>query len=161
MFDLAKAVATWIRGIEVQDCELTGSSVRKAELLDHLYCEIDAGRARGLDDERAFAAAIARLGSAEGIRAEHAKNRPAFWTSLAAVANCERAWLGRLDEHRGALIGHALVWASLILGSSLILAKSALPHTSSLLLTLVFVPGWWVSDQILRRALRGKPGARG
>ena len=60
---------------------------------------------------------------------------------------------------RGLLIGHALIWAAVILATSIMLSKTDTPGTyATYLLTGVLVPSWWASQEILRRALRNAGG---
>jgi hypothetical protein len=153
MFDLEREVAAWSKAVHADGCRNAASM---AELGDHLHCEIDRGRAEGLSDEEAFRAAVARLGPASLLKAEHRKNRSIFGRGLAAAARYDRSQAG--DEHRGLFLAHGLLWASLIIATSLVLSKADAPGTAaSLLITLVFVPTWWGSQLLLLRALRGKP----
>ena len=145
MFDLEKEVAAWSRSAVAEGCRSAGSA---AELRDHLYCEIDRARATGLTDEQAFRAAVATLGSESQLAAEHARNRS--W--LARVCAYERR--NSKGMRSDLLIAHAVIWASLILATSLFLSKSTTRNTTSLMITLVFVPMWLASEQILRHAMR-------
>jgi hypothetical protein len=148
MFDLEREVAAWSAAVYAERCR---SSAGEAELSDHLYCEIDRARAAGLSDEEAFRTAVARLGSPAALTAEHAKNRSALGTVCQVAAKLD----GNVTaEQRGLLLGHAVIWASLILASSLFLSKSTVPTAFSLLLMGGFVPLWWASEQLLRRAMR-------
>lgn len=149
MFDLDREVTAWSTSVHAERCRPVAEV---AELTDHLYCEIERGRAEGLSDEEAFHAAIARLGSASMLTAEEAKNRSALGTACQVAAKLDGAGVRR--EHRGVLLGHALIWASLILATSLLLSKTAVRDVFSLLLVVVFVPLWWASEQLLRTALR-------
>jgi hypothetical protein len=153
MFDLEREVAAWSAAVHAQRCRPAAAGV--AELTDHLYCEIDRGRAAGLSDEEAFRAAIARLGSIPELTAEHAKNRSALGTAWQAAATADCA--GSRPDRRRLLLAHALIWAALIIACSLMLTKTEVPEVASLLLTLVFVPLWWVSDRLMRLALRQGP----
>lgn len=148
MFDLEKEVAAWSRSAVAEGCRSAGSA---AELSDHLHCEIDRARATGLTDEQAFRAAVAKLGSEAQLATEDAKNRS--W--LARVCAYERRYSKGMRNDL--LIAHAVVWASLILATSLMLSKSTVPDTISFLITLVFVPMWLASEQILRHAMRRPP----
>jgi hypothetical protein len=156
MFDLEKEVAAWSEAVHAGRCSQAASV---AELSDHLYCEIDRARAGGLSDEQAFAAAVAKLGPAPELAAEHAKNRSLLQTGCAAAARYERSEPS--GKRRGLLVAHAIIWAVLTIASALVW-KSAAPAASGAfewLLIGVFVPSWLASEQILRRALRAKPRA--
>jgi hypothetical protein len=154
MFDLDREVTAWANSVHAERCRAAAGA---AELTDHLYCEIERGRAEGLSDEEAFRAAVARLGSASALMAEEAKNRSALGTVCQVAAKLDGA--GVRPDHRGALLAHALIWASLIIATSMILSKTAVRDVYSLLLMVVFVPLWWASDQLLRSVLR-RQGAR-
>jgi hypothetical protein len=149
MFDLEKEVAAWSEALHARRCR---SAADVAETVDHLYCEIDLQRAEGRSDEEAFRLAVAKLGAQPDLAAEAAKNR-----SLLASA-CSTARHERPARAQGPfLITHALLWAALMLGTSLVLSRSRVPNTASLVLVLVLIPGWWTSEHLLRRVLRDKP----
>jgi hypothetical protein len=153
MFDLEKAVAAWSEGVYADGCR---NAAGVAELIDHLHCEIERGRSEGLSGEEAFRAAVAKLGPAAALRTEHAKNRSVLGRGLAAAARYDRSQ--GADEHRGLFLAHGLLWASVVIATSLILSKADAPGTAaSLLITVAFVPTWWGSQQLLRRAVRRKP----
>jgi hypothetical protein len=148
MFDLERAVAEWIATVHARGCRADEDAT---ELADHLYCEIDRARATGLGDEEAFAAAVARLGTAVELGAEHGKNR--------RLAGLLCRYSERLDpsaspEQRRLLLGHAWIWAALMIASALVMAASEARDHFVILLTTVLVPLWWASDRLLRRALR-------
>ena len=149
MFDLEKEIAAWSEGVQADRCRQAQSV---AEISDHLYCEIERGRAAGLSDQQAFAAAVAKLGPGPELSAEHAKNRSILATGCAAVARYERS--ESRGRHRSLLVAHAILWAAVILASSILLSKTAVPATFEFLLIVVLVPIWWASEQVLRRALR-------
>lgn len=159
MFDLEKEVQTWSEAVHAERCHPAGSV---AELADHLHCEIDRLRAtpsgNPLSDEQAFRAAVARLGATPALAAENAKNRSLLETGC-AVARDERApsVTGRAGTHRRLLLAHAVLWASLMIGASLLMSKTSMATAFSLLLILALGPAWWASDRIVRRALRTKP----
>ena len=62
---------------------------------------------------------------------------------------------------RGLLLGHAVVWATVMIASSLVLKKTTSPEISAWLLIGVFIPLWMASDLILRAALRKRPAHGG
>jgi hypothetical protein len=156
MFDLDHEVTAWSAAAYAERCQPAASV---AELSDHLYCEIDHGRAAGLSDEEAFRTAIARLGPASELTAENAKNRSALGAVCQVAAKLDGSG-STSAEHRRLLLAHALIWATLMIASSLVLKKTGASEASVLLLTVIFIPLWQVSDQLLRRALRKRP-ARG
>lgn len=148
MFDLEREVAAWSAAVHRERCQPAASV---AELSDHLYCAIDRARAEGLSDEEAFRAATARLGTAPELTAEYAKNRSALGTACQISAKLD----GPVSSSdRGLLVAHALVWAVVIIVSSLVLKRTTSPEISGWLLIGVFIPLWLSSDLILRATLR-------
>jgi hypothetical protein len=142
MFDLDQEVAAWSATVHAERCQ---PSPGVAELTDHLYCEIDRGRAAGLSDEAAFRTAIARLGPASNLTAEHAKNR-----SVACQIAAKLDGPGLSAEHRRLLLAHAIVWTALMIGAAMLTKRLSYDW----LLTTIFISLWLASDQILQRALR-------
>ncbi len=155
MFDLEREVTAWSETVHAGRC---GSASTVAELKDHLYCEIERGRAHGLSDELAFAAAVAKLGASTTLASEHAKNRSILKTVCVAAARDERRYSN--GRHRNLLMAHAILWAAVILATSIMMSKSKTPDSLSLLLIIILGPCWFASEQILRRALRQGPGDR-
>jgi hypothetical protein len=156
MFDLNREVEAWSAAVHAERCQ---PNAGVAELTDHLYCEIEAGRAAGLSDEEAFRGAIAKLGSAPELAAEHVKNRSALGTVCQLAGKLGDAGLSARD--RRLLIAHGIVWATLIIASSFVLTKVAdVPSVSRWLVLVTFVPLWWASEQILRRAIAPQVHAR-
>ncbi len=156
MFDLEREVAAWSATVYAGRCRRAESV---AELSDHLWCEIDRGRAAGMSDPAAFAAAVAKVGEASALAAEVARSRSWLGAAWAAVVRHERANLG----HRGLFVAHGLVWAALMIAVAVALksAPSTAPSTFLWLLICVLVPGQWASELILRRALRARRAVRG
>lgn len=151
MFDLEKEVAAWSEAVYADRCSRAAGV---AELSDHLYCEIDRGRASGLSDEAAFRAAVARLGAAPALAAEHVKNRSLLQRACAAAMRYERS--GWKREDRSLLLAHAILWAALMLAYSLVAHRAMARDVAVWLLLGVLMPCWWASEQLLRRALRAK-----
>lgn len=155
MFDLEQEIAAWGTKVHQGRCR---PEAEMAELRDHLHCEIERGRDQGLSEEAAFRAAIARLGAAPELAAEHAKNRSLLAKGCALAARVDRFDGPPLSGRQHLLLlAHAVVWAALMLASSLLLARSAAPDLLAYLLVGVQVPCWWASEQILRRSLDPKP----
>lgn len=152
MFDLEKEVRLWIQAVHADPCRKAASA---AELSDHLYCEVERARAEGLTDEQAFATAVARIGAGPELQAELDKNRSLLATSCDAAARYEG--LEQKGRNRSILMAHAIVWASMILGMSLVVSKADAPEMLGWVLIGVMVPSWWASDLLLRRALRERP----
>lgn len=163
MFDLEKEVAAWSQAVHADRCR---NADEVAELADHLLCEIEqlraarstAGRTQ-LSDEQAFKIAIATLGGKRGLTAEHAKNRSRIGALWAKVVRYERAQsAGLTREHSRLIAAHAILWAVLIAASALALSKSGAKDAATGLFT-VWIPLWFASELVLRRALRSRPRA--
>jgi hypothetical protein len=152
MFNLDREVAAWSAAVHAERCQ---PSAGIAELTDHLYCEIDRARAEGLSDEEAFRTAVARVGSAPELTAEHAKNRSALGAACQVALKLDGP--GFNSEHRGLLAAHAAIWAALMIVLALVLRKATSPELSAWLLIGILIPLWLASDQILRAALRRRP----
>jgi hypothetical protein len=163
LFDLEKEVTTWSRDVHADRCR---NADEVAELADHLLCEIEQLKAsrsksdRGpLSDEQAFKIAVANLGGRRGLTAEHAKNRSRVGALWAKVVRYERAQsAGLTREHGRLLAAHAILWAVLIATSALALSKAGAKDAASWLFT-VWIPLWFASEMVLRRALRSRTGA--
>lgn len=153
MFDLERETKAWARTVHADRCR---GSASESELLDHLYCEIDLARTQGLDDEHAFVAAVAKLGSSGALRAEHAKNRSFLGMVCAFAARLE----GRESSAgaRSLLAAHGVVWATLMISLSLVLTRYLSRNTTCWVLLGILVPLWWASEQVLRRAIRSRSG---
>ena len=149
MFDLNREVKSWAASVYAQRCEASASI---DELSDHLYCEIERGRAEGLSDEAAFHAAVARLGSATALAAEDARNRSALSTVCQVASKFERST--SMPQHRRALLAHAVIWASLMLAASIVMKTGGVSRGPSLLLLSIMVPLWSASDRLMQRVLR-------
>lgn len=151
MSELDHKVDAWCEQIHVDRCWYR-SKDSVAELKDHLYSEIERLQAeQGMDDEAAFAAATARLGDMRDLEREFSKNR---------------GWLGRLSRNlamsecgiskkeRTMRRVNALIWAALILASAIVLNTADASDAYSFLLIAIFIPLWFASDQVVRRAMR-------
>ncbi|HEV7764714.1 MAG TPA: permease prefix domain 1-containing protein [Thermoanaerobaculia bacterium] len=146
MFNLEREVATWSAVVHEGRCRTTSEIV---ELSDHLYCEIDRARGEGLSDEEAFRTAIARMGPAPQLAQEHAKNRSWLRGTVCRVLADDAR-----QEHRAPLIAHSMIWAALLFATTLILNGQGAADAWGWFSIGVFVPLWWVSDQLLRSVLR-------
>lgn len=151
MFDLKNAVEAWSQTVRAGRCE---GSESVDELTDHLYCEIDRARGEGMSDEQAFAAAVTRIGAPKALVAEQAKNRTLLQTACALEARDTSL----PKNGRSLLLAHAILWASLILASSILLSKSSASLTFAFFLSGILVPAWWASELLLRRGLRRAGG---
>jgi hypothetical protein len=154
MFDLDREVVAWSRAVHSGQC----SAQAAAELTDHLYCEIEKGRASGLPDQEAFAAAVAKVGARPDLKNESAKNR-SWWQSACA-------WAARADQPlpRGgqyAVILHALVWGRLMVVASALARRAAEPDSVRGMVLALSVAAWILSERVLRHVLRARAGHGG
>ena len=134
MFDLEREVDAWTTKAFAGSCRARAAT--RAELQDHLHCEIERLAGEGKSPEEAFRIATAKLEGTAALVATGGRN-PA---------------LGR------ARIAHAILWAALFLASALVLSKSAAADRFSVLLIVVLIPAWFASDQLLARVLRDSRG---
>jgi hypothetical protein len=155
MFDLDREVANWSAAVHAERCQ---SAAEVAELSDHLYCEIERALGEGLSNDEAFRVATARLGSASQLIAENAKNRSALGTVCQVAAKADRS---SSPEYRRLLLGHAVVWAALMIACAMVLKKTVEAEVAGWLLILTFIPLWFASDQLLQRALRSRTASGG
>jgi hypothetical protein len=154
MFDLDREVAAWSRDVHGGRC----SARAAAELTDHFYCEIEEGRARGLGDEEAFAAAAEKLGSRPDLVVENAKNRTWWQMTCAGSARADRT---PPRPARRAIIIHAIVWAGVMLAASLLAKRTAASDQASAIVLSLTIAGWILSEQALRYVLRARAGQGG
>ena len=131
MFDLEREVDAWSTKAFAGPCRAKAAT--RAELRDHLHCEIERLEAEGRSREEAFRVATAAL---EG--------------TVASVAGS-----GGNPALRRARLAHAILWAALILATSIVLAKRDGGDELGLLLIVVFIPTWYASDLLLARLWRG------
>jgi hypothetical protein len=148
VWNLENEVDAWSSAVHADGCRRSASV---DELRDHLYCEIERGRSAGLSDRDAFARATTRLGSREGLAAEHAKDRSWWRSACAALLRAERGFDGRV---RGYLIAHALVWAALTIATMSLMKGAGADQAAQWVLLVAIVPCWLSSDLVLRGALR-------
>jgi putative ABC transport system permease protein len=72
MFDLEKAIRDWKKALSKYEVFEDGAI---ADIELHLRDEFDTQKKAGLDDEAAFQAAVAQVGTAESLSSEYNKNR--------------------------------------------------------------------------------------
>jgi hypothetical protein len=160
IFNLDREVAAWAAAVHAERCR---PEAGVAELSDHLYCEIDRARAEGLSEEEAFRAAVARLGTPADLAAEHAKNRGPLAKVCRVAAAMDGGTIWSADQRR-LLTAHSMIWASMMIATSIVMTAASLKAAAAVslwLITVIYTPLWWSSEQLLRRALRrGAGGAR-
>jgi len=156
MFDLEKEVRAWSGAALAGRCR---PDAMAAELADHLYCEIETARRRGASDEKAFAEAVAKVGSPDELAAELSKTRSLLGKGCAAVARLDRSG----TAGRRLLVAHGILWAMMTIAGAVLAKENGKSASEAFewMLLLVVIPGWIGSEQILRRALRvcATPGA--
>lgn len=135
MFDLEREVDRWTDKAFAGSCR--GKAASLAELRDHLHSDVERLMGEGRSSEDAFRMATARLGETAG--------------GLAAPEGNSKL--------RQARLANAMIWAALILGTALVLAKRSDQDVLNFLLIGVLLPLWFAADQLLARLLRA-PGER-
>ena len=148
MFELEREVRAWSEAVYATRCR---SAASVAELSDHLYCEIDRARAEGMSDEQAFAAAVAKLGSASELAAEQAKGRSWLARFYAWEVRAARGASGRKQAWLS--MANALIWGVAMLASGYVLRKHDVPHDARTTILLLLLMSYVGSDQILRAAM--------
>jgi hypothetical protein len=157
MFNLDAEIDALSNRVYASRCR---NAAHVAELRDHLYCEIEQLRARGMSDEQAFAAASAKFGAGSAFASELAKN-------LTPVELfCE--WAARYDRGiadprwRSVFIAHGAIWAVVMLAAAIAIKHSHMSEGWSWLFTTMMIPLWYASEQVLRDVLshRSQGGAR-
>ncbi len=122
-FDLNDAIEDYRR--RVSRGSLASQSLLD-ELTDHLLCEVERRSGEGLAPEEAFRQAIAQLGPAEELAAEHAKNGGRLQACLVAEERLNQriaAYFPSLGAKAIAAlhIGAALAFAGALIAASTIL----------------------------------------
>jgi len=142
MFNLEQEVDAWSRSVQGNGC---GQMERIEELQDHLYCEIGRLQEQGLTEEQAFLKATQRLGEADDLGAEYAKNNSVLSTLWAM----EQAHIEALSNHdlspqkaASITIVHSLLFAAAMLIVPLLLEDAG---DVSLLLFAVLIPLWFIT----------------
>src|SRR5262245_26534455 len=130
MFDLQREIDAWSK--KAYDGPCRGRAASLDEWKDHVHCEIERLVAEGRTPEEAFRLATTRLGEA-------------------APVGCRRRSGVASNRARIAL---AIVWASVIIATALLLTTDGRRETSSYLLLFALIPAWWSSDLVLSRHLR-------
>lgn len=131
MFDLDREIAAWCRSAAAKRCRPTA---RTDELKDHFHCEVERLQGEGKTAEEAFRETVAQLEANDTLgllTPKHTKG-----------------------EERMRKV-HAVIWAVLMIATALVLTKADVDKdVSSYLLIVIFIPLWYVADQLLARALR-------
>jgi type IV secretory pathway TrbD component len=149
MFDLEREVTAWSRAAAAGPCR---NAATVDELRDHLHCEIERARAGGLSDEAAFRDAVEKMGSGEALAAELGKNRTVLGTACAIARSGEPR--GITGAQRRLLMAHGLLWAVVVIVAAILLPKGPGRETFGWMLTVLFFPMWFASEQLLRRSFR-------
>ncbi|MEM7017534.1 MAG: permease prefix domain 1-containing protein [Pseudomonadota bacterium] len=142
-FQRDQAVDTWCQDLIGHQCQ---SAPNIDELKDHLHCEIDRLVSTGLSEQRAFLTATRELGEPDALVQEYTKNRR--WRTIICA---KPAALNHTTDNRHQpvsqkkeailMIVHSLIWATMMIGSSLILVGT---EQAATMMQLIFA-GWFVS----------------
>ncbi len=162
MFNLEQEIDKWCRSAKGKGC---GQTDRIEELQDHLYCEIARlQKVGGLDEEGAFLKATRKLGDADELGAEYAKNNTVL-SKLCAIeqAHVEAPSNGCASTKKASaiIIIHSLFFAAAMLitpllienkdGAGMIVITVLIPLWIA---TAAFLPGWRRTAQCERRFLK-------
>ncbi len=143
MFDLERELKTWSRAVLPAGCR--NEDERRAELEDHLSCEIEALQKGGLTTEQAYRAAIDHMGEQTRLAKEFAKNRSLLSTLCLIEGEHMRddsnRPLMRSAKLGGVIIGQSIVWAVVMLAVSAELSDTQLKPIVIQWLTA----GWFAS----------------
>lgn len=136
MFQLKQEIDRWCQSIfttKSDNGEFVNSEFVE-ELTDHLFCEVDRLKGKGISEKEAFAEAAAQFGDLSKLKSEYTKNKQFNKKSCLQKRN------GRL------LIGISLFFAALMILSSLIWPDLASSQTINfLLIALWSVPFFYLS----------------
>ena len=156
-FDLQAEVRAWCRSALPDGCH----DEAVAELEDHLHCEIERLQQEGHEPSEAFSKATQRLGKARDIMTEYGKNQSfvarlcALDRRLSGVERIEDPVLRRKSSRL--IVGHAILWAAAMLASALLVQDS---ENAGYLVTLVFIPMWFMSFLMINQAFVSIAGRR-
>ncbi|MBT8145332.1 MAG: hypothetical protein KJN90_00680 [Gammaproteobacteria bacterium] len=142
MFKLENAVDQWCRNIGVDDPH---NEELREELKDHLLCEIEALQQDGLTDEQAFNMAIRKLGEPTELVTEYRDNRRV----LSVFCRSDNPSLTDYSQQRSNIMSYrqnvkrilsqAILWATAIIASGLLLGEAEQYFNFMLLLTVLAV----------------------
>lgn len=124
MFDLDKEIARWRGKLRRFNCI---RAERLDELEDHLRCRIEELQAKGDTAASAFQTARQEL-------------RP--------------QWKPESSKAMKLILGNAIMFAAAILATALILSNGDGQVAKSSIVLMVLIPLWFMSDLLLKRALR-------
>lgn len=133
MFDLKREVDAWSEKAYAGPCR--GKAATLDELKDHLHCEIERLEAAGKTREEAFRIATEKLGESTRVASGSRNGR---------------------SRNPGKLV-NALIWAAVMIATSIVLVKSGARDSGSYLLIFVLIPAWYVSDLLLGRYQSTRP----
>ncbi len=147
MFNLNQSVDNWCKTIGKNRCRQKGNI---DELKDHLYCEIEALVSDEINEEQAFYLAIEQVGDIEALRGEYQKNRTVFEKLNSnqqaemfdeIIAGSEKMTTKFLKK---LVIGNAVLWATAMLATAIVLRGSEEGQT-----VLILLIGLWVASSFL------------
>ncbi len=155
MFDLDRAVDQWSDEIGSSCFSQQG---QLDELKDHLYSEVTRLKGEGLSAEQAFAKATERLGDADALKAEFAKNDGVMAKLFSAEKKLQETINAKGFSKRTVAamrIGHALFFAFAMLASSWIIARGGGDAGTVLMLivalwfaTSLFIPNTYLQCEV-------------
>ncbi len=127
MFELEPAVNQWCAEVSRR---ITDSDDLRAELKDHLYCEIESLRDQGLSEEQAFRLAVQKLGDPTELVSEYRENRRLLSVFCKAadpslnVYSQQRSNIMTYRQNVKRILTQSLLWATAIVTSGLLLGEA-------------------------------------
>lgn len=143
MFDLEREIANWSATLS-QRC---GREADVAELEDHLRATFEGLSADGMPPEKAFGLAVNRIGNIAEIDAEYEKNRSPLARFHSRLARWDRS-LSR-GSGRQRELGLAIIFASLIIAFSILLADANVSDSSAILYVIIVAGPLWLASRML------------
>ena len=139
IFNLEQAVDQWCSEV----IKSAGTPGKKDELKDHLYSDIERLQDEGLTQEAAFKSAIERLGEANSLAGEYAKNHNllnkicVFENTILNANNNSATGENSMHVSSKIIITQSILWAAAILACAIILADT---EQANQVLFLVLTP---------------------
>lgn len=137
MFNLDLAVHQWcaqvLRSYSIKNRKID-------ELKDHLYCLIEKHEANGLNEQEAFERAIEEIGSQDELKAQFDQNLSLLnklcTFEFGSIADTTHQGETIMKLHKNTQITQAVLWATAMLASALVLRGTEQAHTVTMLIIL-------------------------
>jgi len=134
MFNLSKAVDDWCNNVVAYDI---WDADKIDELKDHLYCIIEAEVKAGCSEQQAFENATQSMGYARNESSEVQERARIVQGVCRVLKKIE----GRSSGESPLIIGHAVIWASVMLATAMVINNKETGQSVMMILIL----GWFAS----------------